>query len=155
MPDAPLIGADALEERPHVVAREVEEQLQPAARRRSFGVGRRRIEDRRGPWGGCAVVGDATVEIDAAEERVLAEVAELNAGAAALSIDDAFGSRFGFGACTPGRGVVRLRRLTVGRIGHFGNFATAGLVAPRNPTRLLSEGVKGHFPSSGRHPITP
>jgi hypothetical protein len=29
---------------------------------------------------------------------VLAEVAELNADSAALSIDDPFGSRFGFGA---------------------------------------------------------
>ena len=90
---APFPGFDAnrVEKRADFFGGNVKECFETGAARRDLGVGWQFAEDRLAPWGKVAVAGDATIEVDAGQEDVAAQVTQHDAYAATITVGDMFG----------------------------------------------------------------
>src|SRR4051794_30001041 len=100
-------NADLVEERADILRRDVDKRLDAAPGGRDFGIAGNGIEDCRSPVRERAVH-DAAVQVDAAQDQVRPDIAELDADAAALAVDEAAREVRGFGAGSPGRRIVCL-----------------------------------------------
>jgi hypothetical protein len=134
----PLIGADIdlVEKRTNVLALDKKENLDAAAAGRALAVALDGGDDLGGPVGDQAVI-EATVEVETAQIKIGAEVAEYepDAPAGVVTSQQSSCASLGFGIGTPRRRIGAAGIAAAGAVGDFGRFVggPARLVAPGEP----------------------